>query len=83
MNLRRSQFVLLSTLAIAGLLTATSFAQSAAQGGKVQHVLLISVDGLHALDVANYVQNNPGSALAELSSHAVTYSNARTPSLKS
>ena len=81
MNLRRSQFVLLSTLAIAGLLTATSFAQSAAQGGKVQHVLLISVDGLHALDVANYVQNNPGSALAELSSHAVTYSNARTPSL--
>jgi Type I phosphodiesterase / nucleotide pyrophosphatase len=81
LKLRRSLFVLLSALVIAGLLTATSFAQSSAQSAKVQHVLLISVDGLHALDVANYVQNNPGSALAELSSHGITYSNARTPSL--
>src|SRR5712692_7107008 len=44
-----------------------------------KHVLLISVDGLHALDVANYVAAHPDSALAELSEHAVTYSNARTP----
>jgi len=42
-------------------------------------VLLISVDGLHALDVANYVAAHPNSALAELSRHGVTYSNARTP----
>jgi hypothetical protein len=49
--------------------------------GKIKHVLLISVDGLHALDIANYVAAHPHSALAELSSHAVTYSNARTPSL--
>jgi hypothetical protein len=48
-------------------------------GGKIKHVLLISVDGLHALDVANYVAANKGSALAELSSHGVTFSNARTP----
>src|SRR5438552_13611003 len=47
----------------------------------IRHVLLISVDGLHALDVANFVQSHPNSALAELSSHALTYSNARTPSL--
>jgi type I phosphodiesterase/nucleotide pyrophosphatase len=46
---------------------------------KIKHVLLISVDGLHALDVANYVAAHPGSALAELSSHGITYSNARTP----
>jgi len=45
----------------------------------IRHVLLISVDGLHALDVANYVAAHPDSALAELSGHAVTYSNARTP----
>jgi len=45
------------------------------------HVLLISVDGLHALDVANYVAAHPGSAMAELSRHGVTFSNARTPSL--
>jgi hypothetical protein len=48
---------------------------------KIKHVLLISVDGLHALDVANYVKNHKGSALAELAEHGVTYSNARTPSL--
>jgi hypothetical protein len=47
----------------------------------IRHVLLISVDGLHALDVANYVQSHPSSALAELSGHGITYSNARTPAL--
>lgn len=47
---------------------------------KIRHVLLVSVDGLHALDVANYIGSHPKSALAELASHGVTYSNARTPS---
>ena len=46
---------------------------------KFRHVLLISVDGLHALDVANFVGVHRGSALAELSRHGITYSNARTP----
>ena len=46
---------------------------------KIKHVLLVSVDGMHALDVANYVKNHPGSALAELAGHGITYSNARTP----
>ena len=49
------------------------------RGHKIKHVLLVSVDGLHALDVANYVAAHPGSAMAELSSHGVTFSNARTP----
>jgi predicted AlkP superfamily pyrophosphatase or phosphodiesterase len=52
-----------------------------AQAGQIKHVLLISVDGLHALDVANYVQSHPNSALAELSEHGITYSDARTPAL--
>jgi hypothetical protein len=46
---------------------------------RIQHVLLISVDGLHALDVARYVESHPHSALARLSHHGITYSNARTP----
>lgn len=46
---------------------------------KAGHVLLISIDGLHALDVARFVASHPHSALAELSSHGTTYSNARTP----
>src|SRR5882672_6066504 len=50
-----------------------------ANGHKIKHVLLLSVDGLHALDVANYVAAHPDSALAALSTHGITYSNARTP----
>jgi hypothetical protein len=48
-------------------------------GHKIKHVLLISVDGLHSLDVANYVAAHPSSGLASLSNHGVTFSNARTP----
>jgi predicted AlkP superfamily pyrophosphatase or phosphodiesterase len=44
-----------------------------------RHVLLISVDGLHALDVSKYVATHPHSALAELASHGTTYSGANTP----
>ena len=46
---------------------------------EVGHVLLISVDGLHALDVAKYTASHPHSALAELASHGITYSGANTP----
>jgi len=42
-------------------------------------VLLISVDGLHHADLANWVRDNPASALAQLASTGVTYTNARSP----
>jgi hypothetical protein len=72
----------IAALALGVGLLGTSLATRAddeLHGKKIKHVLLISVDGLHALDVANYVAAHPGSALAELSSHGVTFSNARTP----
>src|ERR1700716_2553728 len=50
-----------------------------AQAADIDRVLLISVDGLHALDVARYVESHPNSALAELAKHGITYSNASTP----
>src|SRR5690242_15277189 len=73
-------------VALAGALMFAAFvpASSAShinERDHIRHVLLISVDGLHALDVANFVQSNPNSALAELAGHGITYSNARTPSL--
>lgn len=46
--------------------------------GQVRHVLLISVDGLHALDLANYVATHKDSTLAALSAHGVTYTNNST-----
>ena len=63
------------------LLLSSIFAVAKEEGSeeKVRHVLLISVDGLHALDVANFVASHHNSALAELSRHGITYSNARTP----
>jgi len=43
---------------------------------KVDRVLLISIDGLHAVNVANYIQEHPTSIFAQLSTMAVTYTNA-------
>lgn len=45
---------------------------------KVKHVLLISVDGLHALDLTNYVSTHGDSTLASLWSHGFTYTNNST-----
>src|ERR1700756_3827144 len=73
--MRRIHFALL-----AAAMLATSLAAQQGPGGiGVSHVLLISVDGLHALDVARFVESHPRSAMAELSRHGVTYTNARTP----
>jgi len=47
---------------------------------QVKHVLLISVDGLHALDLSNFVATHPDSTLADLSRHGVTYTNNVTSS---
>jgi predicted AlkP superfamily pyrophosphatase or phosphodiesterase len=43
-----------------------------------KHALLISIDGMHASDLANYVSKHPQSHLARLSAHAFTYPNALT-----
>jgi hypothetical protein len=46
---------------------------------KVDHVLLISVDGLHQSDLAWYVQTHPKSTLAALVAQGIDFSNASTP----
>jgi hypothetical protein len=46
---------------------------------KAQHVLLISVDGMHQSDLAWYVQTHPNSTLASLVNGGVDFSNASTP----
>src|SRR5436853_7769675 len=70
-----------SALAVAALMVPALIAQQrpTEEDSGITHVLLISVDGLHALDVSRYVETHPHSALAELSRHGVTYTNARTP----
>jgi hypothetical protein len=45
---------------------------------RIEHVLLLSVDGLHQSDLSWWVGHHPGSALAGLVGHGVEYSSART-----
>ncbi len=63
----------------ASMMLGSALCSLTAQAAEIKHVLLISVDGLHALDVANYTAAHPTSALAQLAKHGITYSNARTP----
>src|SRR5438105_7706165 len=62
--------------------TGSAFAQTAAPRAMdtvhARHVLLLSIDGFHALDLALYVRLYPGSALASLAGMGVTYTNAST-----
>ena len=46
--------------------------------GKIHHVLLISLDGMHSLDMANYIKGHPQSALAQLAASGVNYTAAST-----
>lgn len=42
----------------------------------IRHVLLLTMDGAHALDLQNYIDAHPQSTLAKLSSMGVTYNHA-------
>src|SRR5882762_4346510 len=55
-----------------------SLSSAARRPHTVKRVLLLSLDGLHALDLANYVKAKPNSTLAQLSQHGITYTNAHT-----
>jgi hypothetical protein len=64
--------------AVAAGLVATTAAPVAA-AALDRHVLLISVDGLHAADLAWYVRQHPHSALAGLTREGIDYAHAKTP----
>jgi hypothetical protein len=61
-----------TALGLAALAPGVSAAQS------YDHVLLISIDGMHAVDLSTYIANHPTSTLATLSASGLTYSNAMT-----
>src|SRR6266403_79959 len=81
MKLRKSAISLLlaSTLGAASSAYAAGPHMELLRDSGIQHVLLVSVDGLHALDVARFIEGHPASAMAELARHGITYSNASTP----
>jgi Type I phosphodiesterase / nucleotide pyrophosphatase len=75
---------ILLTAAAASLAVAASTVavadEAPLESHEIKHVLLISVDGLHALDLSNFVATHADSTLAELGRHGVTYSNNATSS---
>jgi len=69
--------LMVASLAFSSVLLAAP-SQSVADDTEHEHVLLLSIDGLHAQDVARYVRLNPNSALAKLTNMGLTYTNAST-----
>ena len=46
------------------------------RGRRMKHVLLLSIDGLHAIDLSRFIDGHPRSALARLAHHGVRYESA-------
>lgn len=70
---------ILRSLTAAGALTGLALCSPAgADEHEVKHVLVISVDGLHAVDAERFIASHPQSALAEIAQHAVRYTAAAT-----
>jgi hypothetical protein len=66
-------------IALASVLNGLALCPPAgAEPREVKHVLIISVDGMHAVDAERFIATHPDSALAELASHAVRYTTAST-----
>ena len=71
-------------LAVAALLGSTALGTAVRADGDdnhhraIKHVLLISVDGMHEVDLQRYVNGHPTSAFAKLLRHGVHYTNAHT-----
>lgn len=76
--IKRVPALALSLVLLGGGISAHADNEFAEYGHEVKHVLLISVDGLHALDLSNYVATHNDSTLAGLSRHGVTYTNNST-----
>jgi hypothetical protein len=64
-----------SALCALALLSTTAFAAPPPYA----HVLLISIDGMHALDLAHYTASHPAGTLARLAGSGTVYRNATTP----
>src|SRR5271155_3761528 len=81
----RSRKLLTHTALVAFIVLFASFAIAQASAGKAptkaadKHVILISIDGFHALDLAVFLKSHPTSTFAELSKRGTIYTNARVP----
>jgi hypothetical protein len=75
---RAGMFAIAAAIALAGATASHSRVAADQRDGHGKHVLLISVDGLHASDLQKWIAQNPHSTLAQLAQQGDTYSNAQT-----
>ncbi|HEY0343418.1 MAG TPA: alkaline phosphatase family protein [Solirubrobacteraceae bacterium] len=78
MRILRSATVVVVALALAAIAAVPGWAHDQ-RSPAAQHVLLLSVDGLHQSDLDLYVHSHPDSALARLTGAGVRFTHARTP----
>jgi arylsulfatase A-like enzyme len=80
--MRKEMFALGSLVLLATVAAAPALADGNHDDdgdGRIERVLLISVDGMHQSDLAGFIAANPGSVLAQLARHGVQYTDAHTP----
>jgi hypothetical protein len=63
---------------VVALTAVASGAFAAPKGATYDHVLMISIDGMHAIDLTNYITSHQSSTLATLAKNGVRYPNALT-----
>jgi hypothetical protein len=78
LKLRQMLFATAAGAAALALLSPQPASAAPAVSPTYQHVLLISIDGMHAIDLANWIEAHPTSHLAALSRHGLIYPNAFT-----
>jgi hypothetical protein len=69
---------IVAAAAICGSVAMSAPSASADHKGHIDHVLLISVDGMHQSDLDWYIANHPGSELAKLASGGAEFTNSHT-----
>ncbi|MBV8865107.1 MAG: alkaline phosphatase family protein [Acidobacteriaceae bacterium] len=72
---------LIEPLTLALCLLCTGLAHSEEEVGKIRHVLMVSVDGMHQQDLERCLAHGTCPNIAELAEHGVIYSKAFTPGL--
>ena len=63
---------------VGGAALAAGLLAGSAHAAGYQHVLLVSIDGLHQADLARFIESHRGSALAKLAKSGKIYQNAET-----
>ena len=68
----------IAAVVLGGTVAVSVPSASAHHKGQIEHVLLLSVDGMHQSDLDWYIANNPNSALAALASGGAEFTNNHT-----